>query len=210
MPVCQISPANEITVKNLMTAFESESNAHAKYTAYAKKAESDGLHAVAALLNAIARSEQIHAENHARVIRKLGGDLEPRLQPVEVKTTLENLTTALGDEIYEVDSMYPRFLVENQRNDNSAARTLTWALEAEKTHVRLLSEAIMRMEAHGADLRSDAPIDYYVRPVCGYVSTSAEPERCWACNRFCGTFETIRSSHSPNRIQLKLAQLDGR
>jgi len=131
MPVFQINPANEVTVKNLMTAFECESTAHIKYTAYAAKADSEGLPVVAALLRAIARSEQIHADNHACVIRKLGGDPEIQAQTVEVKSTLENLTRALGDEIYEIDAMYPRFLVENRRTDNSAGRTLSWALEAE-------------------------------------------------------------------------------
>ena len=192
MPVFQIAPANEITVKNLLTAFESESNAHAKYSVYAERADSDGLHSAASLLRAIAHSEQIHAYNHACVIRKLGGDPEAQLQTVEVKTTLENLTAALGDEAYEIDSMYPRFLVENRRTDNSAARTLTWALEAEKTHARLLGEVIMKMEAGGADPPTDTSVKFYVRPVCGYVSRTPEPERCWACDRFCARFEAIR------------------
>jgi rubrerythrin len=144
------------------------------------------------LLRAIARSEQIHAANHGRVIRQLGGESEAQVQPPEVKTTLENLTSALGDEISEVDSMYPRLLVENHSANNSAARTLTWALEAEKAHTRLLSEEIERMEADGTDYTFEKPVNFYVRPVCGYVSKTPEPERCWVCNRFCATFETIQ------------------
>ena len=30
MSVCQIDPQNEVTMKNLLIAFETESNAHAK------------------------------------------------------------------------------------------------------------------------------------------------------------------------------------
>lgn len=66
------------------------------------------------------------------MIRQLGGGPEAQIHTVDVKTTLENLTTALGDEIYEIDSMYPRFLVGNRRTDNSAARAFSWALKAEK------------------------------------------------------------------------------
>jgi rubrerythrin len=192
MSVCQIDPQNEVTIKNLLTAFESESNAHAKYTAYAAKADSDGLHAVAGLLRAIARSEQIHGKNFARVIRQLGGEPEAQIQAMEVKSTLENLTTALGDEIYEIDSMYPRFLAENGSTDNSAARTYAWALEAEKTHAHLLGEEIKRMEAGKAHASAGASVDFFVRSVCGFLSKTPEPERCWACDRFCGAFEIIR------------------
>ncbi|MGA2349664.1 MAG: rubrerythrin family protein [Terracidiphilus sp.] len=192
MPTCQITPANEVTVKNLMTAFESESNAQAQYTAYAERADSEGLRRVARLLRAIARSEQIHADNHAAVIRKLGGEPEVQFQEVEVHATPENLTAALEDEIYAVDSMYPRFLVENRNIENSAARTFTWALEAKKTHTRLLSEEIRKMEAGIADTTTEDSLGFYVRPVCGYVSKGTPPERCWVCNRFCATFETIR------------------
>jgi rubrerythrin len=192
MPVSQITPENGVIVKNLQTAFESESNAHTQYTAYAVKADCEGLRGTANLLWAIARSEQIHANNHARVIRQLGGEPKAQIQQVEVKSTLENLVAALGDEIYEIDSMYPRFLVENWNADNSAARTFTWALEAEKTHARLLSEEIKRLEAGSASPSADVPLEFYVRPVCGYISRSPEQQRCWVCPRYCATFETVR------------------
>jgi rubrerythrin len=188
----RIAPQNEVTVKNLLTAFESESNAHNKYTAYAEKAESEGMFGTASLLRAAARSEQIHASNHAHIIRQLGGEPEAEIQPVEVRTTRENLTTALGDEIYEIESMYPRFLVENRHANNSAARTLTWALEAEKTHASLLNEEIQRFEADNTDSSLFKSAEFYVRPACGYVSKAPEPERCWVCERFCAKFEIVR------------------
>ena len=68
-----IAAENAVTVQNLMAAFEGESNAHAKYTAFADKADSEGLLGAASLFRAAARAEQIHAANHARVISILGG-----------------------------------------------------------------------------------------------------------------------------------------
>jgi len=192
MSVCQIAPENEVTLKNLLTAYKSELNAHTMHTAYAEKADSDGLHGAASLLRATARSEQIQASNHARLIRQLGGELEAQIQPVEVKTTLENLTEALVKGVYEIDSMYPRFLAENMSTDNSAAETLTWALEAERTNARLFSEQIGQIGAGSADSLAGAPVDYYVRPVCGYVSKMPEPKQCWSCDHLCSNFETIR------------------
>jgi rubrerythrin len=188
----RITPENEVTVKNLLTTYANESNAYTKYSAYAGKADSDGLHGTASLLRAIARSKQIQASNHARLIGQLGGKLEAQIQPFEVKATLENLTAALGEEIREIDSMYPRFLVENRSTGNSAARTLTWALEAGRASARLLSEEIRQMRAVGADSLAGASVDFYVRSVCGYLSKAPEPERCWICNHLCSTFETIR------------------
>ena len=191
MSVSQIATENEVTVKDLLIAFESESNAHAKYTAYAAKADAEGLHGTASLLRATARSEEIHAKNHARLIRQLGGEPAAQIQALEVRTTLENLKEALSDEIYEVDSMYPRLLANTRGTNNSAAQTFTWALEAEKTHTGLLSEEIEKMKTGSADSSNGTALDFYVRAVCGKVSQFAEPGWCWVCNHFCGTFEII-------------------
>src|ERR1035438_4407961 len=97
---------NELTVQNLLAAFEGESNAHAKYTAFAAKADADGLHGAASLFRAAARAEQIHATNHARVIKQLGGDARCEIHPANVKSTLDNLKAALSGEQYEIDTMY--------------------------------------------------------------------------------------------------------
>ena len=90
-----IAEENAITVQNLLAAFEGESNAHAKYTAFAVKADEEGLHGAASLFRAAARAEQIHAGNHARVIGQLGARAEAEIHPIEVKSTLENLKAAL-------------------------------------------------------------------------------------------------------------------
>src|SRR5512132_4304578 len=68
------SAAPEQSLANLQAAYNGESNAHARYLAFAKKAEEDGYAGTAALFRAAARAECIHAENHAKVIRKLGAE----------------------------------------------------------------------------------------------------------------------------------------
>jgi rubrerythrin len=193
MPVTQIAAENEVTVKNLLAAFEGESNAHAKYTAFAAKADADGLLGAASLFRAAARAEQIHANNHARVIRQLGGEAKMELHAVEVKSTLENLKAALGGERYEIDSMYPGFLEEAKAHNNVAAtRTFNWALEAEKTHARLYSEAVALLEAGKTDSWVGAARDFYVCAVCGYTAETPEAEHCPVCNYPWEKFEVIR------------------
>jgi rubrerythrin len=190
----EIAAENATTVQNLLAAFEGESNAHAKYTTFAVKADADGLHGAASLFRAAARAEQIHAANHARVIKQLGGEATCEIHAAEVKTTLENLKTALGGEQYEVDTMYPGFLEEATAHNNTAAiRTFHGALEAEKTHARLYGEAIALLEAGKKDSWIGAARDFFVCPVCGYTSeTPDEHERCPVCNCPWKRFETIR------------------
>ena len=189
-----IATENEVTVKNLLAAFEGESNAHAKYTAFAAKADADQLHGAASLFRAAARAEQIHAANHARVIKQLGGDARCEIHPIEVKSTLENLKAALSGEQYEIDTMYPAFLAEASLNNvNAAIRAMTGALEAEKTHARLYGEAITLLVGGKKDSWIGAARDFYVCPVCGYTSeTEEEHERCPVCNCPWEKFEIVR------------------
>ena len=189
---------NTITLQNLMAAFEGESNAHAKYSAFAAKADQEGLQGIASLFRATARAEQIHLTNHAKVIGHLGGRAECEIHPVAVKSTLENLKAALGGENYEIDTMYPGFLAEAQQHNNTeAVRSFTWALEAEKTHARLYSEAIALLEAGKTDSTSGSWLgdakDFYVCSVCGYTSEDPEEhERCPVCNLPWQKFEVIQ------------------
>lgn len=192
MPVTQIASENQITVRNLLAAFEGESNAHAKYTAFATKADTEGLHGAASLFRAAARAEQIHANNHARVLRQLGSEANAEIHPVEIKSTLENLKAALGGEQYEIDSMYPEFLDEaTDRGNTGAIRTFTWALEAEKTHARLYREAITLAEAGDKASWIYSTRKFYVCAVCGYTSETREAEHCPVCNYAWEKFDII-------------------
>jgi rubrerythrin len=189
-----IAAENAVTVQNLLAAYEGESNAHAKYTAFAAKADADGLHGAASLFRAAARAEQIHAANHARVIVQLGGTAYCEIHNVEVNATLENLKTALNGEQYEIDTMYPGFLEEaTERKNTAAIRTFTGALEAEKTHARLYREAITLLAGGKKDSWIAEARDFYVCPVCGYTSeTDEEHERCPVCKCPWEKFEIIR------------------
>src|SRR3569833_3517704 len=135
------------TVANLLAAYEGESNAHSKYVVFAAKADAEGWYGAASLFRAAARAEEIHATNHARVIKQLRGEAKCQIHPVEVKGTLENLKAALAGEQYEIDTMYPAFIAEAAGSDVAVAkRSFTWDLEAEKTHARLYAEAIELVE----------------------------------------------------------------
>jgi rubrerythrin len=182
------------TLENLLAAFEGESNAAAKYTAFAIKADADGWRGAASLFRATARAEQIHATNHARVIKQMGGEAVCAIHEASVKSTLENLKVALDGENYEVDTMYPGFMAEASEQKNAAAlRSFEYAMEAEKTHSRLYSEAIALVEANNKDAWVSKTRDFYVCPACGYTSEDPnEHDRCPVCNAMWTKFEIVR------------------
>jgi len=183
----------ESSIGNLLAAYEGEISAHAKYKAFAVKAENEGLHRAASLFRAAARAEQIHAGNHARVIRRLGGEARAELHPFRVRTTLENLKSALFDEQHEVDSLYPALLdFANLRWDVTAARSFTWAIESEKSHAKLYSEAVKAFENGGITNWTNADIEFFVCTVCGYTAKSQEADNCPVCNYLWERFEVIR------------------
>jgi rubrerythrin len=190
METTMVATENESAVGNLLKAYEGELNAHARYRAYAAKAEDEGMSGAASLFRAAARAEQIHAGNHARVIRHMGGEAVADILPFRVKSTLENLKAALGGEQHEIDSLYPTFLVQAiSQLDTSAMRSFVWAMESEKTHARLYEDAVASIE-NGPGWTQEQ-IDFYVCTLCGYTAKIQEADNCPACNFIWDRFERI-------------------
>jgi rubrerythrin len=174
------------TLANLQSAYEGESNAGTKYTRFAVKAAEEGFQDVASLFRAAARAEQIHAENHAKVIRKLGADPKYTSHEITVGSTAENLAAAIAGEEYERDVMYPAFVAEARlAKEPAAERTFHWALEAEREHARLYRAALEQLRT------GKAQVTYYVCLVCGYTTADGDFARCQICNNPRERFETV-------------------
>jgi rubrerythrin len=188
-----VATEDESAIGNLAAAYDGELNAHTKYKAFAKKAESEGLYGAASLFRAAARAEQIHAGNHARVIRQMGGEPRADIRSFRIKSTLENLRDALGGERNEIDSLYPAFLDQAHSHLNTtAARSFTWAMESEKTHARLYEEAVATLVNGRTDSWTKDELDFYVCTLCGYTARTPEADNCPACNFVWDRFEVIR------------------
>ncbi len=170
--------AKATTLANLQTAFNGESNAHARYLAFAKKADAEGYGEVASLFRAAAKAEEIHANNHAAVIKKLGGTPQAKIETAEVKSTKENLEAAIQGETYERDKMYPEFLKQAREVRNTdAIQTFNFAKTAEAEHAKLYSEALANL----AKLRGSKAKNYFVCDVCGYTVTKVDFAKCPSC-----------------------------
>ena len=165
------------TIDNLQAAFNGESNANARYVAFAKKADEEGYGEVASLFRAAAKAEEIHARNHAEVIEKLGSTPVLNLEPIEVKSTRENLKVAMEGEVYERDIMYPEFIEAAKRQKETLAiRTFTWAMKVEALHALLYQDALENLAE-----RRGASRTYYVCPDCGNTMEALTILKCLIC-----------------------------
>jgi rubrerythrin len=154
------------TIEDLRAAFNGESSASAKYAAYAKKAYSETYDTVAVMFTAISKAEAIHAENHRKVLEKLGEKIEgPTVQPFNVLSTIENLADAIKGETYEVETMYPGFIAAAEKEKcPDAVKSFTWAHDTEKKHKKFYEIAESAISGIG---EKNLPAHWLVCPVCG-------------------------------------------
>jgi rubrerythrin len=166
------------TLENMQAAFKGESNAHVRYLAFAQRAASEGYGEVASLFRAAARAEQIHAANHAAVIKEMGGVPQSHIETLTVKSTRENLETAIQGESYERDSMYPEFLNQARADRNTRAiRSLNYARTAEIEHAKLYTAALRDLD----HLKGTDHAYFYVCPTCGFTVRETNFEKCPSC-----------------------------
>lgn len=164
------------TSDNLQEAFAGESQANRKYLAFARKAEQDGYPQIARLFRAAAAAETVHAHAHLRV---MGG----------IQDTAANLEAAVEGEGYEFRQMYPTFVEEAEQEGNQpAVTTFRYAMEVEKVHHQLYSEALDALKA-GNDVPA-API--HVCDVCGNTFVGDVPETCPVCGATKDRFSEIQ------------------
>lgn len=153
------------TNENLKAAFAGESQANRMYLAFARKAEEEGLTQIAKLFKAAAEAETVHALNHLRVMG-------------QVKTTSDNLGTAVSGETYEFKSMYPQFMEEAKKEGNKQAlQSFDYANKVEQIHAVLYQKALDNLKVNA----KPAKADYYVCPVCGNTFEGSTPDKCPIC-----------------------------
>jgi rubrerythrin len=121
------------TDENLKIAYSDESQTYIEYLAYAQKAIDEGLTEIAQLFREAAGAEVVHALTHLKAM-----DV--------VRSTLDNLKEAAEGESLEVTSIYPKFIVEAEKEGRpEAARSFRIAYEREKHHRDMFREALREM-----------------------------------------------------------------
>ena len=153
------------TDENLKAAFAGESQANRLYLAFAQKAEEEGFTQAAKLFKAAAEAETIHALNHVRITG-------------QVKSTVDNLGTAVSGETFEFKKMYPEYIsIAKQEGNKQALWSFDVASKVEQVHAKLYQKAIDALK----NKKELEKVDYYVCGVCGNTVEGAPPEKCPIC-----------------------------
>jgi rubrerythrin len=171
------------TIENLKAAYNGESTASAKYAQFAAAATSEGFDTVAKMFLATSKAEAIHAENHKKVLEKLGEKVDaPIIGTFTVGNTAANLADAIKGETYEIDIMYPAFIAAaDSEQCADAKKSFTWARDTEKKHQNFYTIAYTAVFAGHENM---LPFVWYVCPVCGNTYDAGTVKE--ACD-FCQT-----------------------
>ncbi len=163
------------TRENLSAAFAGESQANRTYLFFAEKAEQEGFKSVARLFRAAAEAETVHARNHLQALQG-------------IKSTTENLRTAISGEHHEFTSMYPAFIkTAESESEAKAERSFRLANEVELTHHGLFESALKKMQSGQAD----DLLPFFVCQVCGHTVEGQAPDRCPVCGAQAKMFRQV-------------------
>lgn len=168
------------TIANLKAAIIGETTASEKYAAFAKEAAISGNDTIEKLYRATSISEAIHAANHRKALLELGEHIDNFTTNYQVKSTVENLQTALDGETYEVVTMYPQFLTDALNEDEKLSiQSFQYAIDTEKRHQILFTKAL---EATKQNNKKILAFEYLVCPICGntYEKESVD-DKCAFC-----------------------------
>jgi rubrerythrin len=187
-------PSHEQCLNNLRIAFNVESNAAVRYMAFASQADREGYLDAGSLLRAIARSEQIHATNHADVLFRMGGAVWSAIDNFELNSSVENLKTAIAGEVFEITYMYPAFLREaDMAMLPDARRSFRYAFVIEMDHVQFLEAMLDQIQRATEKCGKNAAVSsrYYVCIGCGFTIADAPSEHCPVCSHPRSGFDRV-------------------
>ena len=164
------------SIEYLKESIIGETNASKMYEIFSKIAKQEGFKNVAYLFYTLKKAELIHIRNHEKALGDPNFTFSD--EKIEAGTTIENLKTAFEGETFEYKKMYPKFLKAIKKETKEefakvAQLSMIWAKKVEKTHAKLLKNAIKFIKS-GKDFDSK---NLYLCTVCGnIVSSDSHPE----------------------------------
>lgn len=172
------------TEKNLMEAFNGESQARNKYSFYASQADKEGFKQIAAIFLETADNEKEHAERLYKFL--LGGS---------ILKTEENLLDAADGEYYEHSQMYPEFArIAREEGFDEIAYVFGEIAEVEEAHEKRFRKLLDNIKK-GTVFKKDQQVKWKCRN-CGYIHEGAEaPELCPACDHPQSYYEILAENY---------------
>ena len=152
------------TDKNIQIAFAGESQAHMKYLAFAEQADKEGYPRIAKLFRTVAEAEKIHALAHIKN---------------EIRSTRENLRTAMKGETFEFRLKYPEMIRQAaEEGRNLEMERFQFADDVKDFHTEMLEKALEHLE-----LEKMEEGEYFICSNCGFPAKGTAPDVCPVCEK---------------------------
>lgn len=178
------SPA--LVAKHLQEGYERSLSYQRMYTRFVLQAEKERKKGVAALFTALARSEEIRAMNHGKLLLARGiQPVAPIAGDVAVGTVKQMLKMAMSSENIQYYDLYPSALkAALGEKDTAAMLQFQVADELDARHRELLNDAINQLDRNPKQ-------EYSVCDRCGYIFASAGKAGCPICQKWRGVFGQV-------------------
>lgn len=189
----EISPESfDKLVKRLNDAYLREFAAGARCNAWAEKAEKDGWKHAASVFRAVAKSESVHADQHARALKALGETPVANVEIPEGASLSEMLKKSIESEKETISKFYPELMSDLKTllpaKAHGVVKNCETALKNDEQHLELFQKTLEHSEkdsekdsgsASAADSDSETPI--FVCTVCGFIEEDEAPANCPQC-----------------------------
>ena len=164
------------TEKNLLAAFQGESEARNKYTYFASKAKKEGYEQIADLFLKTAENEKEHAKMWFKELNLLGD-------------TEENLKAAADGENYEWTDMYEGFAkTAEEEGFHELAAKFRFVAMIEKHHEERYRKLLNNVKTKEVFEKSEVKV--WECRNCGHIIVGTKaPEVCPVCNHPQSYFE---------------------
>jgi rubrerythrin len=174
-----------VTIDNLQSAYGAELKRSLWYDRFSKQAMKENLGDIAVLFKALSRSEKVHADGAAKLLKSKG--VEPVVQVIDSVVpgkAKQYLKLSLSNENLEQNLYAADTAKAIEEHFTEAADWFKKALEADARHGRLLKKAV-EMETNFARL------PYLMCPECGYIVGSDKLDECPICKTKKEKFQKI-------------------
>jgi len=175
-----------VTYQNMQVTYGEALKRALWYDRYANAAMKERLSSLASLFRAVSRSEQIHAENFARLLDSAGiQPKRPQIDSIPSGTSGQYLRAAAQNESVQLD-LYPSLIAGAKAEKvDEAVQMFQWDQKGDDQHSQLFNAIFER----GGKV---AKVDYSVCTVCGYIVTSDNVKECPVCGAPKDKFEKVK------------------
>lgn len=158
----------------IMQAYNSEINAYASYTEFAEKTDNKS---VASIFKAVSASKALNAEFLNCLYYEISGkNLTAKTNAVKVGTDIDNLKSALADETYKYEKIYPRLIklavsAKDREDIEDIAKSIYHMIRVYEKNAQLFDKVMQDLNTE-----KTLPAVYYLCTICGYVEADQAPE----------------------------------